>query len=485
MSIAGRMRSFLAFRSISGQYTLVVLLTVATVGLAGFFAGSSILTQIASLVKDQPLIEALGAGQHALVDLHRERRQLGEATALVCAKRNPDVPCTLPGGERVRREVVAIGASPLPYWEGESVYVMDAGGMAARFTFPWPEIKPLLASVTSVIGTREHLDELLPSLTESFLMIYALALVGAGLLGLVVTYFLSRRLGRRIALLVAYTRRIASGALEPAPAETGGADEVGTLASALHSMAHALDEARQRLVLNEKMQSWQNVARKVAHEIKNPLTPISLVASELKRHGANATDERTRTLLAETSRILEEETGSLGRMVREFSAFARLPEPDLIAADLLEILKDFAQRNSTDGGPILIINADREQPFPAVVDRAMILQVLHNLLNNARLAKAPAQVTVTLTLSRSSERTYLLDVIDDGPGVPETLKQTLFDAYVTTRSTGDGEKGMGLGLTIARKIASDHGGSLNLHSTGADGTCFRMVLPASTKWQAE
>src|SRR5262249_23566221 len=155
---------------------------------------------------------------------------------------------------------------------------------------------------------------------------------------------------------------IGSGELAPAPFITRGEDEIGILADALHIMAKDLDETRQRLVLTEKMQTWQTIARKVAHEIKNPLTPISLVADQLKK-AATAVPPAQQETLQEASRILAEETESLRRMVREFSAFARLPEPDLRAGDLGEVVRDFIARNETGKGPVFRINA-ASQRFP-------------------------------------------------------------------------------------------------------------------------
>ncbi|MCX6116302.1 MAG: ATP-binding protein [Proteobacteria bacterium] len=106
----------------------------------------------------------------------------------------------------------------------------------------------------------------------------------------------------------------------------------------------------------------------------------------------------------------------------------------------------------------------------------MIRQIFHNILNNAVNACEPNIVKVSFMLSQS-EKSLVLDIKDDGPGVPESLRETLFNAYVTSRSTGEKSKGMGLGLTICRQIAHDHGGQIELYSTGNQGTTFRLTLP--------
>jgi signal transduction histidine kinase len=464
------------------QFALVVCATVATVGIVGFVAGRSILAQVAALADDRPVLESLAIGRQALIDLHHERRGKAEAQVAACRTHATLDGCIPDVKVQVEPALAVDSARPLPYWESERELIAEGpGGRPTRVVFDWPELKPRYEAFTDIIGTREHVASLLPTLTDSFLVVFAAALVGAGLLGLGVTWLLSRRLAGRVGALIAYTRRIGTGELLPAPAETRGGDELGLLADALHRMAKDLDETRQRLVLSEKMQSWQNVARKVAHEIKNPLTPISLVAAELQKRAAQMPDAASRGLLTEAGRVLHEETQSLDRMVREFSAFARLPDPELAAGDLLELVRDFVSRNQAATGPELVVVASRER-FPVIMDRGMLTQILHNLVNNARLAKAPARVSIRFELDLA-DGTCALHVRDDGPGVPATLRATLFDAYVTSRSTGDGEKGMGLGLTISRKIASDHGGALVLATTGPEGTCFRLTLPAAEKWQ--
>ncbi len=460
-------------RSIGTRFAAVVCLTALIVAGAGYLAGRSILSQVAALADDPAEMNALVEGQKALVELHRERQQRVEPLLEACAAKESPSPCDVPGVQ-IGVEISPADAHVESGWSSERVYVAAGKTSAHRFTLGWDSLRAKHSAVSDIIAVKEHVTTLLPSLTASFLKVFAGTLAVGIALGLLVTYALSRRLTFRVKELVTYTRRIGTGDLAPAPSSTRGEDEVGLLADALHVMAHDLDETRQRLILSEKMQSWQAVARKVAHEIKNPLTPISLVADELRKRAASA-PEGLRETLQEASRILAEETESLGRMVREFSAFARLPDPDLQAGDLGELVRDFVARNQTADGPSFKVAAP-DTSLPVVIDRGMVVQVLHNLVNNARLAKAPAKLTVRFELSQAGTN-VLLDVVDDASGVPESLRQTLFDAYVTSRSTGDGEKGMGLGLTISRKIAVDHGGSLILHKTSTEGSRFRLTLP--------
>jgi C4-dicarboxylate-specific signal transduction histidine kinase len=109
----------------------------------------------------------------------------------------------------------------------------------------------------------------------------------------------------------------------------------------------------------------------------------------------------------------------------------------------------------------------------------MLRQIFHNLVNNSLLAKAPDAVSISIEVSATVDE-VVIDVTDDGPGVPVALRQSLFDAYVTSRSTGEKEKGMGLGLTISRQIAIDHGGSLVLLHSSGQGTTMRLKLPLAS-----
>jgi two-component system, NtrC family, nitrogen regulation sensor histidine kinase NtrY len=239
-------------------------------------------------------------------------------------------------------------------------------------------------------------------------------------------------------------------------------------------MVDELGRTRERLVMSEKMASWQTIARKVAHEIKNPLTPISLIADQL-RSLPDMPKEKLHSILQQSAKVIEEETGSLQRMVREFSGFASLPRPEPKREDLTIVVEDFIERNTRSGGPEFVFEK-RPGNYMCSVDRGMMFQVLHNLSNNARLAKHPETVTVRVAL-RAADGFIYAEVSDNGPGIPEAMRHVLFEAYTTTRSTGDAEKGMGLGLAISRKILMDHDGYLNLKGTSPSGACFEFRVP--------
>lgn len=469
-------------KTIGGKFAMVISITVVIVGFSGFFAGSSLLTQVGALANDESLLQALSASRNVLIAFNKTRRTHFEEKLETCIKEKIWPRCTFGDVATTITSVDVPDPAASSGWSGETSYFVTVSGKNYQIKVDWPEYHPQFQNITDILATREHVTTLLPSLLRTFVLVFAGALFITALFGLGINYLLSRRISSRVAKLIAYTRIIGAGKTPTSPPDALGEDEVGTLATALHSMALDLEETRQRLILTEKMHSWQNVARKVAHEIKNPLTPITLVAAQLRRQEEKA-PPNLKPVLNEAIQILEEETASLGRMVKEFSAFARLPDPKLQPDDLSDIITSFMSRNQSDTGPLLL-QLNEPADYLLICDRGMLMQIFHNLVNNARLAKSPARVTVTFNLHRQANN-LVLDVKDDGPGVPADLRSTLFDAYVTSRSTGEQEKGMGLGLTISRKIAHDHGGSLILKEASEFGSCFELTLPAATKGRTQ
>jgi two-component system nitrogen regulation sensor histidine kinase NtrY len=217
------------------------------------------------------------------------------------------------------------------------------------------------------------------------------------------------------------------------------------------------------LVSAQRMAAWGDVARRIAHEIKNPLTPIQLSAERIKRKfrplvGDSAAD------LDQYTDVIVRQTNDLRRIVDEFSKFARMPEPDRREENLVAIVRDAVVLQES-GQPDVQITADLPaDPVLLDVDATMISQALTNLIKNAGEAieslkekGVPAdlapQIRVTLTVEPEA---IVIRIADNGVGLPED-RSRLFEPYVTTR-----EKGTGLGLPIVKKIIEEHGGTLTL-----------------------
>ncbi len=232
------------------------------------------------------------------------------------------------------------------------------------------------------------------------------------------------------------------------------------------------------LVQAQRTAAWADVARRIAHEIKNPLTPIQLSAERLKRKYLKQISDDPDTFVQCTDTIVRQ-VGDIGRMVDEFSSFARMPAPKMVLSDLVSICRDavFLQRNAHPG---IKINHDLPTEKCAIgCDEHLVSQAVTNLLQNAADAITGAQVKnidktgggrIDLTL-KSGSGYVLIEVLDDGPGLPTKVRDRLTEPYVTTRA-----EGTGLGLAIVNKIMEDHGGELRLSDRDDGKTGARVEL---------
>ncbi|WP_172839513.1 sensor histidine kinase [Sulfitobacter alexandrii] len=250
------------------------------------------------------------------------------------------------------------------------------------------------------------------------------------------------------------------------------------------------------LVSAQRMAAWGDVARRIAHEIKNPLTPIQLSAERIRRKFGKQLQGEDADKLEQMTGVIIRQTGDLRRIVDEFSKFARMPEPLTAEEDLCQLLRDavLLQQAGQPGVRIDLTLPDR--PVPAQVDAAMISQALTNLIKNAGEAieslkekGAPddlaPRIVVTLVPGGTTAR---ITIADNGIGLPED-RARLFEPYVTTRS-----EGTGLGLPIVKKIIEEHGGSLTLENApvfegqthfGAMAVITLPVVPSQNPAQME
>ncbi|MDQ0327812.1 two-component system nitrogen regulation sensor histidine kinase NtrY [Mesorhizobium sp. YL-MeA3-2017] len=237
------------------------------------------------------------------------------------------------------------------------------------------------------------------------------------------------------------------------------------------------------LVTAQRTSAWADVARRIAHEIKNPLTPIQLSAERIRRrYGKVITEDRE--VFDQCTDTIIRQVEDIGRMVDEFSAFARMPKPEMKAIDLREPLREASFLVEVSRSDIAFERDFGDRPLKGTFDNRLLSQAFGNVIKNAAEAMegmqfAPGGSGVIRIQATPKDGSIRVDVIDNGKGLPRENRQRLLEPYMTTR-----EKGTGLGLAIVKKIVEDHGGRLELHDAPADfhggrGAMISIILPSS------
>lgn len=254
-----------------------------------------------------------------------------------------------------------------------------------------------------------------------------------------------------------------------------------------HGYVVTLDDITQ-LVTAQRTSAWADVARRIAHEIKNPLTPIQLSAERLRRkYGSLITEDRA--IFEQCTDTIIRQVDDIRRMVDEFSRFSRMPKPVMASEDVADTVRQVAFLMRVGNTDIDIDVDITEDPMPARFDRRLLSQGLTNIIKNATEAIAavpPAELDrgrIHISAARENGD-IVIDVIDNGIGLPSESRNRLLEPYVTTR-----EKGTGLGLAIVGKILEDHGGGIELHDAsaktpGARGAWIRLRFAAEAVTEA-
>jgi len=328
------------------------------------------------------------------------------------------------------------------------------------------------------VALRRHLDEVSAAVTlarraETYLGYYTAGFAAViVLLGVLVLFaavrlagHLSRQLSRPIDELVGWTRLIRQREPLPAGPPPRGAPEFESLRAALRELAGTLAVARQRELEAERLRAFREVARRVAHEIKNPLTAMRIAVDQVRRT-SGAVDRRT---LAATE-VMAAETDRLERLAREFSDFGRLPEGPQSEVDLAELLAELG-RTGVPAGVAVTVRANgggtRLLGYYDPLRRAFA-----NLLRNAAEAMR-GQGTIDVGVSGDAGG-IAVTIADHGPGIPPELRERIFEPYFTTK-----DDGTGLGLALVRQTVEAHRGAITVTDTPGGGATFRIVFGGS------
>jgi signal transduction histidine kinase len=297
----------------------------------------------------------------------------------------------------------------------------------------------------------------------------AVALLALALLALIasrVAGHLSRQLSRPLDELVGWTERIARGEPLPDTPPRRGAPEFETLRAHMRSMAVELAAGREQALEAERLRAFRESARQVAHELKNPLTPIRFAT---ERIAAGAPAE-----MADALDVLRTETGRLERLARSFSQFGRLPEGVAADLDIAELVR-YAANSTVPPETGLTISADDALPAVRGHHDALTGAISNVLLNSVEACEKGGTIAVNVSRVLLHERSAVRIVISDtGCGIPAAKLARIWDPYIT-----DKPGGTGLGLAIARQAVVAHGGVVSATSEPGRGTSIELVIPTS------
>lgn len=380
-------------------------------------------------------------------------------------------------------------------WRSKAVKVRlkDADGRAHELSVTWAVPWAMFKRFEEAGKVRRTVDNMAKrqnALTRANTVAFAV-LAGAILcVTFLAGVLMARATTKRLALLANATAQVGRGDLD-IQVPVRGQDEIAQLTDAFNKMVVELRQARDRLAYLERVSTWQEIARRLAHEIKNPLTPILLAIQQLDRKFNDYRDQpgRYRRLVSDAVEIVGEEVDSLRTLVQEFSDFARLPQvvpaPTDAAQWTRELLRTNPQLASHVEG-VEVVDEDPDAPIMTALDNTMMRRAMINLMVNAQQAvdnfKGEAARSVRVKVERLSEGGARFVVEDRGPGVSAEHLEQLFNPYFTTKSDGTG-----LGLTIVKKIILDHGGDIRCESPIHDdhGARFIIDLPHATSAEAQ
>jgi len=298
---------------------------------------------------------------------------------------------------------------------------------------------------------------------------------GYGIVTVVVLVIIAALIARSITIpirrLTKAVEDLSRGKLEGEITVRSG-DEIEQLVEGFNRMARDLDENTRRLLHAEKIAAWREVARRLAHEIKNPLSPIQLSIQSLMKNYERGGQDFGERLKQDGGTILEE-VDRLRKLADEFSAFAKLPKPMMEESDLNELVENVARMHSDESGRIRL-TTDFDKHLPKIkFDREQMKQVLINLIKNAFEAiEGEGRVKIGTRFYPKRNRVEVI-VEDTGSGMTEEEMRQVFNPYFTTKRGGTG-----LGLAIALSIVNDHGGRIWIESRKGAGTTFHVELRA-------
>ncbi len=407
--------------------------------------------------RDQKLVTWSAIAHHDVLLYGRGRLEATSRRGLVSAEllsaRLPaDVyrATVLERREVIRKDVRYAGRE---VWFGYTPVIDDLGRTRATVAVPLLYDTDRIRSAVTVTGS-------------ALLAGYLLAIV----LVLVIGIYAARNLSRPLSNLATGTQRVAEGELEvELPGE--GEDELGSLVAAFNAMTRELREQTERAAQAERERAWRRMARQIAHEIRNPLTPMRLMIQQMQA-AVERDPDTAHDAIEGTVQVLLRQIDALRKIAGDFANFARQPKRKLKDVDLAAVIEHVTTLHSGQASKGVQVACELAPDLPSVWgDEDELRRVLLNLVSNAvQSIQAEGRVVVRAKAEAlAGQPGVRLEIVDNGVGIPATDQERLFDPQFSTKTSGTG-----LGLAIVARIVQDMGGTIDVESTPGEGTTFSL-----------
>jgi two-component system nitrogen regulation sensor histidine kinase NtrY len=390
----------------------------------------------------------------------------------VRAVRTGDSPLYVAGGRRLDQQFL----DSLPGAEGMRVLLSRqpretiTANSDTITTLPLRGRDNQLLATLNIENSRADLIALKKYIQETAAVVGAVGV----LLGLLFSFWTASRVTRPLRSLASSVREVAIGHWD-ARAPVLSRDEIGQLARDFNGMTEQLVEQRDRMIQAERVAAWRELARRLAHELKNPLFPLQITVENLQRARSTSAEQFDEVFRESTTTLLAE-LAHLKTIIGRFSDFAKMPAPELQAVDLNQIVREvlglFSAQLQAPGKPNIeteLLLVKDLGPIPA--DPEQLRRALSNLILNA-LDAMPSGGRLTVRTSRHDGK-IAVEVSDTGEGLTPEECSRLFTPYYTTK-----QHGTGLGLAIVQSVVSDHKGTITVHSEPGKGATFRIEFKA-------
>jgi len=352
--------------------------------------------------------------------------------------------------------------------QNESTIRVISYNLGSDFDRDWAALENQAERFNTINFLRQNIRSLM-------IFYYVVFFLPTLLMTVIIAISFTRRITHPIVELTEATRRVAEGDFSIQILSRRN-DELGLLIRSFNAMVQDLEKTRAALVKNEKISIWQNMAQQLAHEIKNPLTPIKLSAERLLRRWQND-PENTGEILESSMLAIIQETESLNILLNEFRTLSKPMEPSQVWTKLRESIEEVINSYSTSYPAVKFDINFTEKDILLKIEKNRLSQILTNLIINAIDAmNGQGSIDIRTDIVKKLEISYCrISVKDSGNGIKEQERHRVFTPYFTTK-----ESGTGLGLPIVERIINDHGGAIWFDSAEGAGTTFYIDLPTNS-----